>query len=227
MKKNFILSILLVAFGLTALQAQERYLDQVFSAAAVTTTVYGNNYSVITVSQIGHTFPLPQRVDIYRAVGDTATNRPLIIYLQTGNFLPISVNGSCGGTITDSSNVEFATRLAKMGYVVAVASYRLGWRPDLTVELQRRFTLINAAYRGVQDVRSCVRFFRKSVAVGGNPYGIDESKIVVWGQGTGGYVSMAAAYLNSYSEILSTPDPFKFQLQVAPGQFLQIGRAHV
>jgi hypothetical protein len=215
--KKFTFLALLMAICLSSLQAQVRYLDQVFTQASVTTTAYGNNYTVITLSQLGHTAPLPQRVDVYTPVGDTATNRPLIIYLQTGNFLPISVNGSCGGTILDSSNVEFATRLAKMGYTVAVATYRQGWRPDLPQELLKRFTLINAAYRGVQDVRSCIRFFRKTAAVGGNPYGIDPNKIIVWGQGTGGYVSMAAAYLNTYEEILTTSDPMKFLLPTAAG----------
>lgn len=221
MKKFTFLTLLLVLF-VSAVTAQTRYLDEVFSQASATTTYYGNNHTVITLSQLGHTAPLPQRVDIYTPVGDTETARPLIIYLHTGNFLPISVNGSCGGTLTDSSNVEMATRLAKMGYVVAVASYRQGWRPDLPQELLKRFTLINAAYRGVQDVRSCIRYFRKSVDVAGNPYGIDPSKIVVWGQGTGGYVSLAAAYLNTYSEILTTSDPFKFLIPnaAAPGGYI-------
>lgn len=214
MKKLNLLS-LFFALCVTALHAQTRYLDEVFSQASATTTYYGNNYTVITLSQLGHTAPLPQRVDIYTPTGDTETARPLIIYLHTGNFLPTSVNGSCGGSITDSSNVEMATRLAKMGYVVAVASYRLGWRPDLPQELLKRFTLINAAYRGVQDVRSCIRYFRKTVAEAGNPYGIDPEKIVVWGQGTGGYVSLASAYLNTYNEILTTSDPTKFLIPSA------------
>ena len=216
MKKLTLLTLLLMVC-ISAAMAQVRYLDQVFSSASATTTFYGNNYTVITLSVTGHTAPLPQRVDIYTPNGDTATNRPLIIYLHTGNFLPISVNGSCGGTITDSSNVEFATRLAKMGYVVAVADYRLGWRPDLPAELLKRFTLINAAYRGVQDVRSCIRYFRKSVAEQGNPFGIDPEKVVVWGQGTGGYISLAAAYLNTYEEILTTSDPNKFLLPTPGG----------
>ncbi|MEY3242907.1 MAG: hypothetical protein RIR11_4346 [Bacteroidota bacterium] len=216
MKKTTFLILLMLSCW-SSLQAQMRYLDQVFTQTSVTSTVYGNNHSVITLSQIGHTFPIPQRVDIYRPKDDTATNRPLIIYLQTGNFLPIAVNGSCTGTITDSSNIELATRLAKMGYVVAVASYRQGWQPNLQEELLLRFSSINAIYRGVQDVRSCIRYFRKSVAVGGNLYGIDPNKIVVWGQGTGGFVSLAAAYLNNYEEILTTSDTMKFILPTANG----------
>jgi acetyl esterase/lipase len=216
MKKITFLLLLMVTCW-SSLQAQMRYLDQVFTQTSVSSTVYGNNHSVITLSQIGHTFPIPQRVDIYRPKDDTATNRPLIIYLQTGNFLPLSINGTCTGTITDSSNVELATRLAKMGYVVAVTSYRQGWRPDLPVQLLIHYTWINALYRGMQDVRSCIRFFRKSVAEGGNPYGIDPNKVVVWGQGTGGFVSLAAAYLNNYEELLTTSDSLKYMLPTSSG----------
>lgn len=37
---------------------------------------------------------------------------------------------------------------------------------------------------------------------GGNPFGVDTSRIVAWGQGTGGYVSMAAATMDSYLDIV-------------------------
>jgi hypothetical protein len=225
MKKHTFIAFVM-AFCSVTLEAQVRYMEPIFSQVSRTTTVYGNNHSVITLTVIGHTIPIPQRVDVYKPVGDTVSNRPLIIYLQTGSFLPISINGSCGGEVTDSSNVEFATRLAKMGYVVAVATYRLGWRPDLPTELERRFTLINAAYRGVQDVRSCIRFFRKTVAEQGNPFGIDPNKVVVWGQGTGGFVSLAAAYLNTYDEILTTSEPKKFSLLTASGPIPMIDPAY-
>ena len=164
-----------------------------------------------------HTLRQPLVTRVYSPEGDNLTNRPLVIYLHTGNFFPFPANGSCGGTIDDSCNVEIATRLAKMGYVVAVADYRTGWLPFSTVELVRRWSLINGAYRGVQDVSTCIRYFRRNVAEAGNTFGIDPSKIVVWGQGTGGYLSMAAAYLNTYGEILTTSDPTKFLLPTPSG----------
>ncbi|MBP6238242.1 MAG: T9SS type A sorting domain-containing protein [Saprospiraceae bacterium] len=147
----------------------------------------------------------PLRAQFYTPDGDTKTDRPLVIYLHTGNFIPFSFNGSCGGTVRDSTNVEVATRLAKMGYVVAVVEYRQGWLPTIEQELLKRYTLIQGAYRGVQDVNAYVRYFRKSVAELNNPHGINPDKITVWGQGTGGYLSLAAGYLNQYSEITNTP----------------------
>jgi len=212
--------LFLLAFGVTV-SAQNRYLEPVFSEVSKSTAIYGFNYTVLPLAVPGgHATKQPLVMQVYSPVGDTKTDRPLIIYLHTGNFFPFPQNGSCGGTLIDSSNVEFATRLAKMGYVVAVADYRLGWNPFSAQELVRRFTLINAAYRGVQDVRSCIRFFRKNVAENGNTFGVDPSKIVVWGQGTGGYLSLASGYLDQFAEIYTTADPNKFKLPVAPGVFL-------
>jgi hypothetical protein len=212
---------LIFALAITCSVSAQRYLAPVFSQATKTTAIYGFNYTVLPLAVPGaHTLKQPLVMQVYTPVGDTETARPLVIYLHTGNFFPYPQNGSCGGTLGDSSNVEFATRLAKMGYVVAVADYRLGWNPFSSQELVRRFTLINAAYRGVQDVRSCIRFFRKSVAESGNPFGIDPGKIVVWGQGTGGYLSLATAYLNQFNDIYTTSDPNKFKLPTPQGILL-------
>ncbi|MEQ1746256.1 MAG: T9SS type A sorting domain-containing protein [Saprospiraceae bacterium] len=225
MKKStlFLLAALLfLCLGATA--QPHRYLDQVFSTVKKTSpVVYGFNYTVLTISTSGHTAKQPLVMDIYEPEGDVQAERPLILYCHTGNFLPwinpatmLSVNQSCGGTRTDPAAVEMCTRLAKMGYVVASIDYRLGWRPDLTSELQRRFTLINAAYRGVQDVRSCIRFFRKNAAVDGNTFRVDPNRIVVFGQGTGGYLSLNTAALDKYSEILTTSEPNKFIVNGLP-----------
>jgi len=134
----------------STVSAQNRYLEPVFSDVSVTPlTPYGFNYTFLPLLFGGRFTKQPLVMQVYSPVGDTKTDRPLIIYLHTGNFFPFPGNGSCGGAMNDSSNIEFATRLAKMGYVVAVADYRLGWNPFSTNELTRRFTLINGAYRGV------------------------------------------------------------------------------
>lgn len=202
-----------------ALNAQ-RYLDQVFSQASKTTRIYGSNFTALTLPVTGHTMRQPLVMNVYEPTGDTEAERPLIIYLHTGNLLPYPQNGACGGTINDSATVEIATRLAKMGYVVAVADYRLGWNPlandPTTGELTRRSTLINAAYRGVQDIRTCIRYFKRNFAIGANEFRVDTSKIVVWGQGTGGYLSLAAASLDAYSEIITTSIPHKFEIPAPP-----------
>jgi hypothetical protein len=218
MKFAKLLALLFTFVACLEVSAQ-RYLKPAFTQVSATTVAYGSNFTVLTLSSpLMHTARQQLAARVYTPAGDTRNDRPLIIFLHTGNFLPFNpttvLNGSCGGTIFDSSAVEICTRLAKMGYVVASADYRTGWNPLAPLELSRRFTLINAAYRGVQDVRTCIRYFRKSVDVGGNPFGIDPNKIIVFGQGTGGYISMAAAYLNTYGEILTTSDPSKYLLPI-------------
>nr|MBS0037218.1 T9SS type A sorting domain-containing protein [Saprospiraceae bacterium] len=97
-----------------------------------------------------------------------------------------------------------------------------GWNP--TGDLDTRIsTLINAAYRGIQDARSAVRFFRKDAVDLGNNFGIDADNIAYFGQGTGGYISFGAATLDQYSDILipkffgpditgdGNPDPYVLQ----------------
>jgi hypothetical protein len=102
-----------------------------------------------------------------------------------------------------------------MGYVVASCDYRLGWNPVATTQEERVNTLINAAYRGVQDCRTAIRYFRKSEAENANPYGIDPSRICVWGQGTGGYIAFGAATINEYEDI-AIPK-FTIEVEVPPG----------
>ncbi|MFN0213537.1 MAG: T9SS type A sorting domain-containing protein [Saprospiraceae bacterium] len=221
MKKITNLFALLFLF-VAATSIAQRYQAPVFSEVSTNVDFYGSNFTVITLqTPLMHTARQPLAMRVYQPVGDVETKRPLIIYLHTGNFLPFPNNSGCYGTINDSSCVEFATRLAKMGYVVAVADYRLGWNPLATTELSRRFTLINAAYRGVQDARTCIRYFRKSADVGGNPYKIDPEKIILWGQGTGGYISLACATLNNYSDILNTSEPGKFMLNAMTPMVIQ------
>ncbi|MBK8557799.1 MAG: T9SS type A sorting domain-containing protein [Lewinellaceae bacterium] len=199
MKQLNLLFFFLLTLAITA-EGQRRYFDPVFTDVTVTTDVtYGVNATVIALQIAGQAIPQALKMDLYSPTGDNETARPLVIIMHSGNFLPPSVNGGCTGTIKDADNVEMATRLAKMGYVAAVADYRLGWNPIAGTQTERVYTLINAAYRGVQDSRTCARFFHKSAA-NGNPYGIDPNKIVLMGFGTGGYISFASATLDTITD---------------------------
>ncbi len=202
MKRICTLLILALVMVSTNLVAQ-RYLTQTFDDVTVTSGVtYGVNATVLLVPIVGQAIPEELKMDIYQPAGDAETSRPVVLYFHTGNFLPHPQNGSPGGLRTDSAAVEICTRLAKMGYVVASCSYRLGWNPQSQDQDVRVNTLINAAYRGVQDCRTAIRFFRKSHAESGNPYGIDPNRVVVWGQGTGGYIAFASATIDEYLDIV-------------------------
>ncbi len=189
--------------GVISLQAQnERYIDEVFTEVNVTSNVsYSTNATVLLYPVVGEAVPEVLKVDIYSPSGDTETSRPLVLIAHSGNFLPFPDNQNTSGTMTDMTPVEIANRLAKKGYVAAIFGYRKGWNP-LGDQTERISTLINAAYRGIQDARTCNRFFRKTAAEDGNPYGIDPSKISIFGIGTGGYIAQGCGHLDDYNEVL-------------------------
>ena len=201
----------------------QRYLSEVFTDVTVQSDVmYGLNATVLAYPQLGEAIPQPLMMDVYSPSGDTETNRPVILYFHTGNFLPTPQNGSPSGTKTDLNVVEMCSRLARMGYVVASCDYRLGWNPVATTQEERVYTLINAAYRGVQDCRTAIRYFRKTEAEFANPYGIDPSRICVWGQGTGGYIAFASATINEYADIAIPKFTQLLEIPAGSGNFVPV-----
>lgn len=142
------------------------------------------------------------KMDVYQPMTDTETSRPLMIYIHTGNFLPPPLNGSPSGIKTDSSAIVMCEKWAKRGFVAISMDYRLGWNPIAsgpTGTIVRRATLLNAVYRALHDVKHLVRGLKADVA-GSNIYGIDPSKIILFGEGSGGYVALAYATLDKQSE---------------------------
>lgn len=175
----------------------QRYLTEIFPSVTVTSNItYGNNISVLT----GTPAPQDLKMDVYEPTGDVLTERPMILFLHTGSFLPFPLNGTPTGTRTDSAVVEMCTQFAKRGYVAVAMSYRLGWNPTGNQDV-RTGTLLNAVYRGIHDAKTCVRYFRKEAAVNGNPFRIDTNRIIVGGQGSGGYIAFAYASLDKVAEI--------------------------
>ena len=199
-------SLLFLCFFITTISfSQVRYLDELFCDIELESdVVYGNNVSVLPLLQGGAPAAEDLEMDIYMPSGDTATDRPVVIILHTGSFLPAVANGQATGDKTDNATVAQCEAFAKKGYVAIAMNYRLGWNPISENEDVRRSTLIQAAYRGLQDVRTGVRYLRKSIAEDGNPYGITD-KFAVGGLGTGGYLSLCAASLWDYEEELLLP----------------------
>lgn len=138
------------------------------------------------------------KMDIYTPPGDDdISDRPVVIFIHTGNFLPALFNGGITGDKIDSAGVNICKQFARRGYVAASINYRLGWNPISPEPDVRTGTLLQAVYRALHDTQTAVRFLRNTVA-DGNPYGIDPDKIVLFGQGSGGYVAQAYITLNDY-----------------------------
>jgi acetyl esterase/lipase len=199
--KKIYFSFFLLAFLAAQTAFSQRYLKPTFAEVEVSTVNYGVNATFLGyATPLGEAFTEVLKADLYKPKGDTETNRPVVVYWHSGNFLPHPANLGVNGKRTDSTAVEVCTRLAKMGYVAISADYRLLWNPTSMDPTTRTFTLINAAYRGVQDCKTMSKFLRRSVAEQGNPMGIDPEKICMFGHGTGGYIVYNSAVLDTITE---------------------------
>jgi len=207
--KKILLPIIFSCISITTLIAQERYVDEVFdSITQQNNVVYSTNLSVIAASQglaYVPTGAVPQvpalAFDLYEPAEDTVAERPLIIMLHTGTFLPIIYNGNPTGMRNDVATTNICKSYAKRGYVVANLEYRLGWNPTAATQAERAASLMKAVYRAIQDTKSAVRFFRKDYAMNGNQWGIDTSRIILCGQGSGGWVALGYATVDKLAEI--------------------------
>ena len=206
MKKSILILIISLTFlfNVKSNAQGERYLDEIFTAVDIQSDItYGNNITVFPILLGQSPSAQDLLMDIYTPTGDTVTNRPVVIMLHTGSFLPAILNGQATGSKTDNAIIAQCESFAKKGYVAIAISYRAGWNPTSTNPDVRRRGLIQAALRGLQDTRTAVRFLRKSHEEE-NPYGIS-CQFAVGGLGTGGYISLAAASLNDYATELTTP----------------------
>ena len=124
-------------------------------------------------------------MDIFQPVGDTLSQRPLMIICFGGGFIT--------GSKDHWSIRLLAQQLAKRGFVTATIDYRLGMN-IFDSDLSNR-----AVYRGIQDGRSAVRFFRAD-ADGANNYRIDPNQIFMGGHSAGAFIATHNAYLDKESE---------------------------
>ncbi len=207
--KKCLLSFSFIIVAIISIQAQIRYLDDVFTVGQVQTTsnvVYGQNYYFLNYppAPAGTSSGNPQianlEMDVYTPPGsDTAQMRPLVILCHTGSFLPRYFNGFPVGRKDDSTIVELANRFTMKGYVTAAINYRLGWNPLASTQVERTRQILNAVYRAIHDAQTAVRFFKKDAATT-NTYKIDPNRIILIGQGSGGFISLAYNFLNEQAE---------------------------
>ncbi|MCX6190572.1 MAG: T9SS type A sorting domain-containing protein [Bacteroidetes bacterium] len=193
MKKFYLLFLMVALARLTGL-AQVRYLNEVFTTwQYAKDSIYGNNFQVLTGTPIA----VPLKCDIYQPpASDTVSKRPLIIMLHTGSFLPKYLNQGPTGYKDDSATIEIARGFAKRGYVVCVPAYRQGWNPAASTQEARAASIMQAVYRAEQDAKAAVRYMKLRAAA----YKIDVNKVVMGGQGTGGYIALTYAYVHSNAE---------------------------
>jgi hypothetical protein len=184
MTKTLTLLSLICAVPITVNAQNEcgtgRYSDPAFfSTVTVLSGVqYGSNTGV-------NGQPQNLFMDVYMPAGDTLTDRPVVIVGFGGSFV--------AGTRQDVA--DLCELFAKRGFVAVAPDYRVGFF------FPTEATTTRAVLRSMHDMKGCVRFLRKSVDIGGDPYGIDPSRIIVGGVSAGAIGAIHAAYLDQSSEI--------------------------
>ena len=163
-----------------------RYDEEVFTSIDTTNNVvYGANLDYQGTNTI-------LKMDIYQPSGDTAAFRPLIVWVHGGSFV--------GGSKTDNDVVGLCQHFAKRGYVCASIEYRLG----ITFPYNQA-NATKAVFRGVQDMKAAVRFFRQDAATT-NTYHIDPDMVFGGGSSAGAFCALHLAYLDQPSELPTAID---------------------
>jgi acetyl esterase/lipase len=112
----------------------------------------------------------PMIVDIYMPP-KSATPKPLILYIHGGGWIGGHTRHS--GALSDFPAV--LAQLASEGFVVASLEYRLSGEAPFPAQLQ--------------DARAAIRFLKANAA----QYGIDPTRVGVWGGSAGGHLAALAA----------------------------------
>jgi PKD repeat protein/acetyl esterase/lipase len=178
-----LIHVLFTFFFVQTLMAQElydvmRYRYAIFDEVTVTSNIqYGQAPQWV--------WPYTNEklyLDVYQPLNDVNTNRPLIIFAHAGGFL--------NGSKTVDNMIAICDSFARKGYVTASIDYRKGFNP-LDAESAER-----AVYRGIQDGKAAVRFFKNNA----NLYGIDTNFVYFGGMSAGGFISLHVAYMDLESE---------------------------
>jgi dienelactone hydrolase len=167
--------VLIAGFYGTVL-GQTRYLDEIFSTVNRTSNItYGSATGI-------NNQPVTLRLHVFTPAGDQVAGRPLIIFIHGGGFTT--------GNLDDPRILAQCERFARRGYVTASVQYRLG------LESNTMISYFEANLRGAQDIRAAIRFMRSNAQT----YGVNPNRIFLAGQSAGGYVALAAAYLDKVNE---------------------------
>lgn len=171
--KKHIVFLLLIFFFCSDVQGQ-RYLNPVFTSTSQTTNIlYGAAQNYLGANQ-------NLLLDFYEPSGDTATLRPLLIYIHGGGFVDTNQSKSLVHI------KAFGDSLARRGYTVASINYRL----DTSISNR---AVINAMH----DAKAAVRFFRANAP----QYKINPDFIFIGGESAGAITSLTTTYINNMAEV--------------------------
>ena len=182
MKNLFFTLVFSLVINSVFSQCDGRYETEIFNSVTTTTINYSDVY---TNSQ--------HEMDIYTPDGDTEINRPVILYMHGGSFY--------AGTKTMTDCVDFCESMAKKGYVTASLNYRLS---NPISFISSNTVQYETVLKAVSDAKSAIRYFRKDFD-NGNTYGIDPNTIFVGGYSAGAVIAVHLAYIDSISDLPTSP----------------------
>ncbi|MGB8858647.1 MAG: alpha/beta hydrolase [Ilumatobacteraceae bacterium] len=179
--------------------AAQRYRTQIFSGATSSTVTYGTAPDLVTGQ------PVALQLDVYRPVGDTATSRPLLVWIHGGAFL----NGNRGQMAGE------AVAYARLGYVTASISYRLDpGNHCLQVQsglytgdelIAERARCERAILGARDDAAMAIAWLRGHAAT----YGIDTTRVAVGGSSAG---AITAIHVGQTLNTPGSPPPAAAQV---------------
>lgn len=147
-----------------------RYKRALFSKVQKDTYPYSDKNGVVL------------ELDVYRPQGDAARNRAALLYVHGGGF--------SGGRRDEPVHVQFAEKLARMGFVVASMSYRLTMKGQSFSCDQPAANKIKTFQAAVQDIREATNYLLDNR----DKLGIDPDKLVLAGSSAGAEAAVHAVF---------------------------------
>ncbi|MEE9431127.1 MAG: carboxylesterase family protein [Melioribacteraceae bacterium] len=168
------------------IQAQNfnRYTDSLFTyEKVVSDKIYATALALDSnYNGESSTYLQELKFDLYQPKDDSLEIRPLLICVHGGAFIE--------GTKENEDMVEFCKVFAQRGYVTTTIQYRIG------MNLLSPNSSERAVYRGIQDGRAAVRYFKENAT----EYGIDTNNIYILGSSAGAFVGLHNLFMNEEGE---------------------------
>ncbi len=186
LKSRLLTLLILSLFSVTVKAQTYRYTTALFpSSIIVKEVVYGNvPFLNFPYDVENDTIMADITMDIFSPVGDPHTHRPAIIFAHSGGFIIGNKNHDDMMALCDS--------LARRGYITATIDYRQGFNLLSNANMHG----VRAAYRGLQDGRSAVRFMRAHAET----YGVDPDKVYFVGSSAGAFIGLHSLFLDDIAE---------------------------
>ena len=213
MKKG-ILAFLALAFAFSVSYAAERYKDRMFEVDVERDVVYATDvqhlskYSAITrlMVALGKTesaiylyenetdmAPVDLHMDVYTPKKDSEKKRPAVLVMHGGAF------AAGNKADTNQISITYCDSLAARGFVAIAVQYRLGIASTIGDGLLQIDSLdfSRSVYRGIQDVRTAVRYVRSHA----DELGVDKNRIYLLGNSAGAILALENIYMDKASEV--------------------------